>query len=92
MVWISNFQLTFFIVCLIGTTVPSKTSQNLEKSFGKKCDLHKIVENHPLLKMPNVLVTPHNAFNTKESLMRIVNTTIKNIQGFKKSRRINVVK
>jgi len=48
--------------------------------------------NNELIKMPNVLVTPHNAFNTSEAVMRILETTIKNIQAFKKGRKINVVK
>lgn len=40
------------------------------------------VENHVLMKMPNVLITPHNAFNSQEALERILKTTIENIQGF----------
>lgn len=41
-----------------------------------------IVENHVLMEMPNALVTPHNAFNSQEALMRILDTTMKNIKGF----------
>jgi D-lactate dehydrogenase len=67
-------------------------TQLLKKEFGGRCDLHKIVENHVLLKMKNVIVTPHNAFNTNEALMRIIETTIKSINGFKKGRKINLVK
>ncbi|MHB9019719.1 MAG: NAD(P)-dependent oxidoreductase [Minisyncoccota bacterium] len=37
---------------------------------------------HILMEMPNVLITPHNAFNTEEALQRILNTTIENIKGF----------
>ena len=37
---------------------------------------------HILINMPNVLITPHNAFNSKEALERIINTTIENIKGF----------
>ncbi|MCS7185277.1 MAG: hydroxyacid dehydrogenase [bacterium] len=48
--------------------------------------------NHVLMKMPNVLVTPHNAFNTKESIRRILNTTIENIKGFINGTPINLVK
>ena len=67
-------------------------TQLLKKEFGGRCDLHKIVEGHPLLKMDNVIVTPHNAFNTNEALMRILETTVKNIKGFKKGRKVNLVK
>lgn len=42
-----------------------------------------MIENHMLMKMENVLITPHNAFNSQEALQRILNTTIQNINGFK---------
>jgi D-lactate dehydrogenase len=41
-----------------------------------------ILENHALMRMSNVLITPHNAFNTVEALMRILTTTLENISGF----------
>jgi len=51
-----------------------------------------LLEDHLLLEMPTVLITPHNAFNTKEALMRILNTTINNINAFKKGKKVvNVV-
>lgn len=49
------------------------------------------LENHLLLEMSNVLVTPHNAFNTKEALMRIFNVTINNYLSFRKGKKINTV-
>lgn len=48
-------------------------------------------ENHYLLKMNNVLVTPHNAFNTKEALKRIIEVTVSNIKSFLKGRTKNRV-
>lgn len=44
-----------------------------------------ILENHALMKMPNVLITPHNAFNTTEALMRILTVTLQNVSGFANS-------
>lgn len=41
-----------------------------------------IIENQILMRMPNVLMTPHNAFNTQEALERILRTTIANVKGF----------
>ena len=41
-----------------------------------------ILENHALMKMPNVLITPHNAFNTDEAVRRILDATLGNISGF----------
>jgi D-lactate dehydrogenase len=45
-----------------------------------------------LLKLSNVIITPHSAFNTQEALQRIINTTIDNVNGFKKGKIKNEVK
>ena len=45
-----------------------------------------------LVAMPNVIVTPHNAFNTREAFLRILDTTIDNIVAFVNAAPINVVK
>jgi len=45
-----------------------------------------------LVAMPNVIVTPHNAFNTKEAFLRILDTTTLNIINFTKGTPSNVVK
>jgi len=45
-----------------------------------------------LYMMPNVIVTPHNAFNTKEAFIRMLDTTIDNIVAFVNGAPINVVK
>ena len=49
-------------------------------------------QNHILMKMPNVLITPHNAFNSKEAIERILMTTIENIKKFLEGKVINLVK
>lgn len=51
-----------------------------------------VVENHILMRMPNVLITPHNAFNSQEALERILNTTVGNIRGFLSGSPVNIVK
>jgi D-lactate dehydrogenase len=38
-----------------------------------------VLADHRLLSIPNVIVTPHNAFNTQEALERILEVCIKNI-------------
>jgi len=63
----------------------------LTEGYQKKTDLKTLVLDHILVNHPNVIITPHNAFNTKEALFRILATTIKNIQGFLKGEIINVV-
>lgn len=45
-------------------------------------DLLTVLQNHLLIDMPNVIITPHNAFNTKEALQRILDTTVSNINSF----------
>lgn len=65
-------------------------AQLLSKNI-KECDLQVAVENNILLHRDDVLITPHNAFNSKEALMRITDTTIKNLKGFLKKRYINRV-
>ncbi|MDO8752003.1 MAG: NAD(P)-dependent oxidoreductase [Candidatus Wolfebacteria bacterium] len=44
-----------------------------------------------LIRMDNVLVTPHDAFNSEEAHERILQITIENIQGFIKGKPTNVV-
>ncbi|NVN10812.1 NAD(P)-dependent oxidoreductase [Nguyenibacter vanlangensis] len=44
-----------------------------------------------LASMPNVIVTPHNAYNTQEAFRRIVETTIANIRAFAEGNPINLV-
>jgi D-lactate dehydrogenase len=45
-----------------------------------KCDPMKILEDHILMQRDDVLITPHNAFNSKEALQRIEDTTIQNLK------------
>lgn len=54
--------------------------------------LKTLLSNHYLIEHPNVIITPHNAFNTTEAVERILKTTVENINGFSKGKPINVVK
>jgi D-lactate dehydrogenase len=40
---------------------------------------------------PKVIITPHNAFNSRESLMRILDTTCQNISSFEKGNPQNIL-
>lgn len=63
----------------------------LTKEFKKKCDMEMILEKHHLMNLDNVLITPHNAFNSKEAIIRILDSTIKNIKSYKRNKLINRV-
>jgi len=63
----------------------------LTESYREETDLKTLILDHILVNHPNVIITPHNAFNTKEALFRILETTIKNIQGFLRKKTINLV-
>jgi D-lactate dehydrogenase len=67
-------------------------SQVMSKNFPKKCDMRIIIENHILAKRDDVIVTPHNAFNSVEALQRILDTTVENIDGFVKGKVVNKIK
>lgn len=54
--------------------------------------LQTLLANQYLIDHPRVLITPHNAFNTKEAFERIVDTTINNIHSFEKGEPVNIVK
>lgn len=60
-------------------------------SHPKELELKTMLQNHMLVRMPNVLVTPHNAFNTHEALMRILKTTLENIKAYQEGKDSNLV-
>jgi D-lactate dehydrogenase len=43
------------------------------------------------MRHPHVLLTPHNAFNSKESMHNILNTTVENIEGMVSGDPVNIV-
>lgn len=50
--------------------------------FTKQYDLEALLSDHILLRLRNVYITPHSAFNTREALERILETTVDNIRSF----------
>ncbi len=65
--------------------------QLLSPSFHASVDMKTVLADHVLLSHPRVIVTPHNAFNTREGLQRILDTTIENIRAFTDGHPMNVV-
>lgn len=60
-------------------------------AFCSRSDLRDLVADHVLLRMHNVIVTPHSAFNTREAVERIAKLTVENIEGFLVGKPRNVV-
>jgi len=65
--------------------------QLLSTQFLKTCDMKLILQEHMLMNQDNVIITPHNAFNSKEALQRILDTSIDNIKRFFEGNSVNVV-
>ncbi len=63
-----------------------------EEKEVKEQGLAAIADIQTLVAMDNVVITPHNAFNTKEAEERILQTTVENIEGFVRGTPQNVVK
>jgi D-lactate dehydrogenase len=63
----------------------------LTRKYGQDIDLKTLVLDHILINHPKVVITPHNAFNSREALERILQTTINNIKGFIDNHPINIV-
>ena len=49
------------------------------------------LENNPLLKAKNCLVTPHISWATREARSRLMNTVVENVKGFLRNSPQNVV-
>ncbi|MEK7572439.1 MAG: NAD(P)-dependent oxidoreductase [Patescibacteria group bacterium] len=51
-----------------------------------------VLLNHELMKMPNVIITPHIAFYAREAVAEIFKTTLENIKGFISGNLKNLIK
>jgi D-lactate dehydrogenase len=63
----------------------------LSESLRKTCDLTTVVQDHLLIQDSRVIVTPHNAFNSREALERILETTVTNIASQLENNLVNQV-
>jgi D-lactate dehydrogenase len=75
---------------LEGEELVKEERQLLSHDFPKE-QLATAVRNHILLHRANVVITPHIAFDSREALQRILETTIGNIEGFLRGAPVNVV-
>ncbi|MGA7966894.1 MAG: NAD(P)-dependent oxidoreductase, partial [Gammaproteobacteria bacterium] len=63
----------------------------LRSYFRKAHNLEALLANHILLRMRNVIITPHSAFKTREAVERILTTTRDNIGSFIRGKPRNLV-
>jgi D-lactate dehydrogenase len=54
-------------------------------------EVRNLLASNVLLQFPNVVVTPHNAYNTRDAVHRIIETTIDNIEAYLRGEPVNVV-
>ncbi|MFH0809287.1 MAG: hydroxyacid dehydrogenase [Pseudomonadota bacterium] len=60
-------------------------------AFQRKEELETLLADHILPRFRNVVITPHTAFDTREAVGRILDTTVDNIASFARGRPRNVV-
>jgi len=63
----------------------------LHHAFREQHHMETLLADHILLRLRNVYITPHSAFNTREAVMRILETTIGNIRSVADGGAVNVV-
>jgi D-lactate dehydrogenase len=66
-------------------------SELLHSFFQKQHDMETLLADSVLLRLRNVIITPHSAFDTREAVQRILVTTIENIDDFIAGEPQNVV-
>ncbi len=64
----------------------------LAKPFLENANLKTQLLDHVLLDMPNVIITPHIAFYTREAVAEILKITVENIKSFLAGAPTNLVK
>lgn len=68
-----------------------KEEREFFSPYFKIQDYQTSLANHALMRHPRVLVTPHNAFNSQESLKNILQTTVDNLLAMLDGEPINTV-
>jgi D-lactate dehydrogenase len=71
--------------------VVREEAELLRSYFEKAHDLDMLLADHILLRMRNVIITPHSAFNTRDAVGRILDTTADNISAWLEGEGENLV-
>lgn len=67
---------------LANEPVIREEAELLRSVYEERHDLGTLLADEVLIRMRNVIVTPHSAFNTREAVQRILDTTIENIEAY----------
>ncbi len=71
--------------------VVREEAELLRATFSRQHDLETLLADHALMRLQNVVLTPHSAFNTREAIQRILDTTRDNIESYLQEAPQNVV-
>lgn len=71
--------------------VVREEAELLRSVYQRKHDLDTLLADHVMIRLRNVVVTPHSAFNTREAVGQILDTTVENILRFAEGSPHNVV-
>ncbi len=63
----------------------------LRSVYQQKHNRENLLADHVMIRLRNVVVTPHSAFNTRQAVQRILQTTCENLTGFAEQSPQNVV-
>ncbi len=72
-------------------TVIKEERELLTEHYLTKSNMKTLLMDHILMTKDNVLITPHNAFNSIEALHTILDITVNNILGFIQQKSLNIV-
>ncbi len=75
---------------LEGEELIKEERQLLSREFPEE-KLKTLLKNHILLHRENVVITPHIAFNSREAVGRILDTTLRNIRGYLEGKAENLI-
>jgi D-lactate dehydrogenase len=70
--------------------VLGEETELLRSIFVDRHNLDTLLAGHMLCHLSNVLITPHSAFNTREAVQRLLDTTVQNIVAFARGEPQNV--
>ena len=75
-----QFLVTGFFIGVLSGLTPAQIQQMLRTEL-----LRRAIQNHAILKNPNVVFTPHNAFNSTEAVARKAEQSVRSVEHYLKT-------